>query len=206
MEGAVSVGPRCRFARAAVVALVLGISAAAAGLVPAGEAASGYRSYAEAMVARLPAGVQARPDLEAVLAKELNRYRVAQGRKPLEISPAAVTAARAQALDMLKGNFVGHQSASGYRFAQRVEAFVGETWNAAENAARDRQPGQADARKAQRLFQQWVDSRGHRRNMTSADHEEVSTGVIQSGNHIYAVQIFWKRRATQNGLSAFRSW
>jgi len=169
-------------------------------------ASAGYRAYAEKLVGNLPTGAKARPDLEAYIAELTNHYRRSQKRAPLEIAKTATIAARAQAVDMLKGDFVGHQSASGYRFGQRVAAFVGETEAASENAARDRLPGEADRRKAARLFQQWVDSTGHRRNMLSNDLAEISVGVIQSGNHIYAVQIFWKKRATEGGLSAFRSW
>ncbi|WP_342643145.1 CAP domain-containing protein [Rhodoligotrophos ferricapiens] len=186
-----------------VIALCFGLGFGATDSV---RAASAYQAYAKKLLSNAPDGVRLRPDLEAFLLKTLNAYRKSQGRPALAGSNAATIAARSQALEMLIGNFVGHQSAGGYRFAQRVEAFVGETRASAENAARDRLPGPADETKARRLFQQWVDSRGHRRNMLSPDYEEVSTGVIEVGNHIYAVQIFWTRRATQDGLAAFRSW
>ena len=103
-------------------------------------------------------------------------------------------AARAQAVEMLRGNFVGHQSKSGYRFAQRFEAFAGEDHGRhGENAARDRQSGPVDKAKARALFQQWLDSTGHRRNLLQRDYRYVSTGVVQKGHHLYAIQIFWER-------------
>ncbi|WP_137387659.1 CAP domain-containing protein [Rhodoligotrophos defluvii] len=194
-----------RLPRAAVLLLAFTVSLATSACTTIG-IAGGYRGYAEAMLASLPQGVKLRPDLESVLAAELNAYRKAEGRAPLAASGDAVVAARAQALEMFKGDFVGHESASGYRFSQRADAFLGETASVGENTARDRLPGPVDATKARRLFRQWVDSRGHRRNMLSPDYEEVSTGVIQAGNHLYAVQILWKRRATQDGMAAFRSW
>jgi uncharacterized protein YkwD len=193
---------RCGLIAGLALALVI---SAGPGALPA-QASPGYRAYAEKLVANPPVGAKARPDLEAYIAELTNQYRRSQNRAPLKPVKDATIAARAQALDMLKGNYVGHQSASGYRFGQRVEAFVGETEVASENAARDRLPGEADKRKAARLFKQWVDSTGHRRNMLSRDPDEMSVGVIQAGNHLYAVQIFWKKRATEGGLSAFRSW
>lgn len=191
--------------KAGAVGLAVALMVAGAGIGPVA-ASSGYKAYAERLVAHPPSGATARSDLEAYIGGLTNAYRKSQGKPALALAKDATIAARAQALDMLKGNFVGHQSASGYRFGQRVEAFVGETETASENAARDRLPGEADKRKAARLFQQWVDSRGHRRNMLSNDLAEVSIGVVQAGNHIYAVQIFWKKRATEGGMSAFRSW
>ncbi|MGF7159004.1 uncharacterized protein YkwD [Rhodoligotrophos appendicifer] len=168
--------------------------------------APGYRAYAEGLVKNPPTGASFRPELEVYLADLLNSYRKSQGRKSLNYSKQANVAARAQALDMLKGNFVGHESASGYRFNQRVAAFVGDTHSVGENAARDRLPGSVDNAKAKRLFQQWIDSTGHRRNMLSNSYAEVSIGAVQFGNHLYAVQIFWKKQETQDGLSAFRTW
>jgi uncharacterized protein YkwD len=49
--------------------------------------------------------------------------------------------ARAQALEMVKGNFVGHKSASGHSFSARFEAFADpdQRGDFGENAARDRQ-------------------------------------------------------------------
>ncbi len=61
----------------------------------------------------------------------------------------------------------------------------------AENAARDTQKGEADAGKARRLFQQWVESRPHRKTLLNSGYKFVSTGVVQRGNKIWAVQIFF---------------
>jgi uncharacterized protein YkwD len=61
----------------------------------------------------------------------------------------------------------------------------------AENAARDTQKGEADPAKARRLFQQWVESRPHRKSLLNGDYKFVSTGVVQRGNKIWAVQIFF---------------
>jgi uncharacterized protein YkwD len=61
----------------------------------------------------------------------------------------------------------------------------------AENAARDTQKTPVDGAKAGALFQQWVESRSHRKALRSREYQFVSTGVIQRGNAIWAVQIFF---------------
>jgi len=157
-------------------------------------AAETYRDYALRLVQNPPKGTKFRPDLESYLNSLANGARKKKGKGGLAPSKLLRTAARAQALEMLVGNYVGHRSKSGYRFSARFEAFGGEERGTyGENAARDRQPGAANKAKARRLFKQWIDSRGHRRNLMRHDYRYVSTGVIQRGNHIYAVQMFWER-------------
>lgn len=157
-------------------------------------AAEAYKDYALRLVRNPPKGTKFRPDLESYLNSLASSARKKKNRDGLTPSKLMRTAARAQALEMLVGNYVGHRSKSGYRFRARFEAFGGEErGNFGENAARDRQPGAADKAKARRLFKQWTDSRGHRRNLMRRDYRYVSTGVIQRGNHIYAVQMFWER-------------
>jgi uncharacterized protein YkwD len=158
------------------------------------EAAAGYREDAESLVARPPAGIVIRPDLEGTIDGLANAARASEGRKPLSASPLFKSAARAQAIDMALGDFVGHRSRKGHGFTTRFAAFAGDADRfpaRGENAARDRANGPVDGDKARRLFQQWLDSGGHRRNLLGRNYEMVSSGVIQKGNHMYAVQIFW---------------
>jgi uncharacterized protein YkwD len=153
-----------------------------------------YRAYAEQLIANLPAGARFRPDLEAELNALASGARIKAGRPGLTADPLLLKAARAQAVEMLRGNFVGHQSKSGFRYKKRFEAFAGyEHGDHGENAARDRQSGPVDKVKARRLFQQWLDSRGHRRNMMMYEYRFISTGAVEIGHHLYAVQIFWEK-------------
>ncbi|MGE0211467.1 MAG: CAP domain-containing protein [Parvibaculaceae bacterium] len=165
--------------------------------VPAG-AAPPYRAYAEGLVGGLK-GAKLRPDLEAYLDALAASARRKEGRPPLVSSKLLKTAARAQAIEMLKGNFVGHSSAGGYSFKARFAAFGDPEVNGGygENAARDRQPGDIDKAKAQRLFGQWLDSSAHRRNLMNRNYGLVSTGAVAVGNHLYAVQIFWEKCAPE---------
>ena len=159
------------------------------------QAYESYQDYALRLMRKLPEGAKFRPDLEAYLSGLASTHRTRRDRRPLESHTMLRPAARAQALEMLIGDFVGHESKSGYRFKARFEAFAseGDHGRYGENAARDRQSGPANKTKARRLFQQWIDSRGHRRNLLHRDYRYVSTGVVQKGNHIYAIQIFWEK-------------
>jgi uncharacterized protein YkwD len=155
-----------------------------------------YRAYAERVVAKPPAGVSFRPDIEAALNSLASSNRKREGRKPLKGSTLLRTAARAHALDILKTGDVGHLSARGDRFAVRFEAFGGdedERGVRGENALRGRQAGDTAAAQASHLMKVWLGSSGHRRNLMAYDYRYVSTGVVQNGSTFYAVQIFWQR-------------
>lgn len=177
---------RCTFALAIM-------AVAAIAIVPAAGAET-YKSYASRLIRALPAGAKFRPDLEAVLAQLANNYRQQQGKVPLQPSDLFGVAARAHAADMMVNNFIGHRASTGHNFDSRVRAFTKDITvfpAMAENAAREAQKTAATAAKARRLFQQWVESSGHRRALVSRDYAFVSTGVVQRGNTIWAVQIFW---------------
>jgi|GEM_PF-1273348 len=163
--------------------------------LPAQAAPATYRAYAERLTAALPGGMIVRPDLEAELSALASRARTKSGLKPLVASSRLTVAARAQAADMALGNYVGHFSRRGDRFTVRFAAFAGD-WLArrGENAARDRRSGAVDRVKARRLFAQWLASSGHRRNLMQPWYSHVSTGAVQKGNHLYAVQIFWEKQ------------
>ena len=153
-----------------------------------------YRAYAQKLLAHLPPGVKPRPDLEVYLDQLAVAARRRAGRSPLKPGNAARLSARAQALEMLIGKFVGHSTKSGFQFRDRFTAFAGEGHgDFGENAARDRQPGPVGRAKAARLFKQWLDSAGHKRNLMNRFYTRVSTGVFQAGHHLYAVQIFWEK-------------
>jgi uncharacterized protein YkwD len=154
-----------------------------------------YLEIARSSLKNLPADARIREDLEASIAGQANAYRQAKGIASLQASPRLLDAARAQAVDMMLNGYVGHKSSSGHEFDSRMRAFLGSSImmmpRMAENAARDTQKGEADAGKARRLFQQWVESRPHRKTLLNSGYKFVSTGVVQRGNKIWAVQIFF---------------
>ena len=165
-----------------------------AGASTVGAQAGPYRDYAVQLTQSPPEGSQFRPDLEAALVKLANAYRNAEGRRPLKADAMFQVAARAHAADMMLHNFMGHRASTGHDFDSRMRVFVDDITRfpaLAENAARESQNAPADSAKARRLMRQWIDSRPHRKTLRSQDYAFVSTGVIQRGYVIWAVQIFW---------------
>ena len=162
---------------------------------------AGAKTYLETALGslkNLPADARIREDLEAEIAAQANAYRRSKGIEPLQSSPLLRDAARAQAVDMMLGGYVGHRASAGQEFDSRMRAFLslGNPFSMpqmAENAARDTQKGEADTAKARRLFQQWVESRPHRKSLLNGGYKFVSTGVVQRGNKIWAIQIFWNQ-------------
>ncbi len=154
-----------------------------------------YLEIALGSLKNLPADARIREDLEAQIAGQANAYRQSEGVASLQASPKLRDAARAQAVDMMLNGYVGHKASSGHEFDSRMRAFLGSPVmmmpRMAENAARDTQKGEADSGKARRLFQQWVESRSHRKTLLNSGYKFVSTGVVQRGNKIWAVQIFF---------------
>src|SRR5262249_39396857 len=152
--------------------------------------------YARTLLSKLPGNAGARPDLESYLDKLVSSYRQSKGRKGLIASDLMREAARAQAADMMLAGKSNHTSRAGPSFDARFGAYVEdvELYKArGENAASDRKKGPADESKARGLFALWLASSGHRSNLMKRDYEFVSTGVIQRGEELWAVQIFWSK-------------
>ena len=160
----------------------------------AGTGAKTYLETALSSLRNLPKDSRIREDLEAEIVARANAYRQSKGVERLLASPLLRDAARAQAVDMMLNGYVGHRASTGHEFDSRMRVFLGSPMRLpqmAENAARDTQKGEADAAKAGRLFQQWVNSRPHRKTLLNSGYKFVSTGVVQRGNKIWAVQIFF---------------
>ena len=165
--------------------------------------AADYRAYAEAIAAAPPEGVVFRDDLEAVLDARASVYRKKKRKPSVESSPLLEIAARAQALDMMANGKSGHRSRQGDGFQTRFAAFRPDPamlYHAGENTASDRRRGAADEAKALRLFDLWIESSGHRANLLNDRFDYVSSGVVQRGTELWAVQIFWSRPIKSNML------
>ncbi len=165
-------------------------------LSPAGlaDAAEGYKAFAERMVARPPLGAKVAEDIERAILQSLNSYRASKGRKPLKrASPELIMAARAQALDLMQTNSMGHGASTGHSFESRMRAMMDGAMflpAMAENAARDRRKDVDNAGKAQGLMAQWIKSGSHRKNLTNLSYVAVAIGAVKRGDEVYAVQIF----------------
>jgi len=158
------------------------------------EAGNAYRKYVESLMARPPEGVVFREDLETYLDQLASSYRRSKRRPALAADPALREAARAQAIDMMLAGRSSHRSRTGHDFKARFAAFLSAdntAWVSGENAASDRRKGAVDKARAKRLFQLWIDSTGHRKNLLRDRYVHVSTGAVQRGDEIWSVQIFW---------------
>ena len=165
--------------------------------------AGDYRTYAEAITQTPPDGAIFRDDLEAVLDSKVTAYRKKKHRRALEARPDLETAARAQALDIMALGKSGHRSRNGESFEIRFDAFRPDPekhYASGENAASDRRRGAVDEAKALRLFELWTNSTGHRENLLSERYMFVSSGVVQRGTELWAVQIFWSNPTRSNSL------
>jgi uncharacterized protein YkwD len=139
--------------------------------------------------------VKFRPDLEAYLDGMAAATRRSSGLRPVAPAARMKEAARAQALDMALGGYVGHTSRNGYAFVKRANAYSSYQTNGrrAENAAMNwRTSGSVDQARAKVLFEQWVNSADHRHNLLTPAFAYVATGAVETGNSLYAVQIFWQ--------------
>ncbi len=159
------------------------------------QAYESYEDYALRLIRKIPEDTRFRPDLESYLNKLATEARARRGRGEIDSHTLLRPAARAQALDMLLGDYLSHDSQAGHKFGLRFEAFAGpgDHGRHGENGARDRQKANVGKAKARAVFQQWMDSVGHRRNLMNRDYKFVSTGVVERGHYLYAVQIFWER-------------
>lgn len=156
--------------------------------------AGSYREFADRLNDQPPAGSMYRPDLEERLAALANAYRAEEGKGAVKPDALFQRAARAHAADMMINGFMGHRSSTGRDFQSRISVFIDDPTrlsSVAENAARDTRNTPVDDAKARALFSQWVKSRPHRKALLNRSYQFVSTGVIQKGNKIWAVQIFF---------------
>ena len=159
--------------------------APAVGASPAGApAGSGYRAYAAALLAEPRNNVKFRPDLESYLDGMAAATRRSSGLRSVAAGARMKEAARAQALDMALGGYVGHTSRNGYAFVKRANAYSDYRTNGrrAENAAMNwRTSGAVDQARAKVLFEQWLNSTGHRHNLLNPVFAHVATGAVDSG-------------------------
>jgi uncharacterized protein YkwD len=156
-----------------------------------GQARETYVQYVQRLVEHPQEGMVFRPDLEQYIGQLLLSYR--KGGSALVVAAGLQRAARAHAMDMAINGFVGHKSSNGYGFDSRMRALKGGALFLpvmGENAARERSKGPANQAKAKRLFGQWVNSPAHRKAMINRSFSSASIGVVQKGDHLYAVTIF----------------
>lgn len=153
------------------------------------------------VVLALSAAQAARADSDTEVARALlqrtNELRAASGWKPVVGEPRLVAAAARFARYMAESDRYGHE-VDGRQPTERVMAQGYDPCLTAENiafasSARGFQAGEL----AQRIFDGWVQSPPHRRNLLDGDMTEVGIASAQSarsGRH-YAVQLFGRPKS-----------
>ena len=136
-------------------------------------------------------------DVTRHILQRTNELRAASGWKPLAAEPRLTAAARQFARYMAENDRYGHD-VDGRQPPERAKAQGYEHCLTAENIAFASSTRGFEANElAQRLFDGWVQSPPHRRNLLDGDMTEVGLAVAQSarsGRH-YAVQLFGRPRS-----------
>jgi uncharacterized protein YkwD len=112
----------------------------------------------------------------------VNSERMNAGVPALRYDPSLARAAHAHAADMVAQNYFDHTSLDGRDFSDRAAAAGYQGFATGENIAR----GQENA---EEVMNSWMTSAGHRKNILSANSNEIGVGVEQRtwvqvfGNH-----------------------
>lgn len=120
------------------------------------------------------APVQALPqDGTAELLRLMNEARRKKRRPQLTIDPRLILAAKDQSDSMAKHKYFAHIGRDGSNFQDRMARHGYPQSHSAENLAM--------AQDAQRVFQMWWDSKGHKTNMMHKKYTRV--GVVRTGDY-----------------------
>lgn len=102
------------------------------------------------------------------------QQRAASGLPAFCVHPRLVDAARAHSADMIAQSYFSHTSPSGESFSQRVTRFGYTGWTAlAENIAW----GTGTLGSPETIFNNWMNSSGHRANILNGGLREIGIGV-----------------------------
>ena len=116
---------------------------------------------------------------EKAFCTQINQYRVANGRAPLQVSVSLTNAAKWMSNDMATKNRFGHTDSLGRTFGVRLNAFnYGFPTYRGENIA-------AGYASAASTFAQWRASAGHNTNMLNANYRVIGIGRAYSATATY---------------------
>ena len=159
--------------RAARIAVLAALVAAALGTAPAVAAPCPFEDSAAATV---------EPDqLQDAFACMVNRERRRQGLRSLDVSFRLGTAAVRHAQDMHDQRYFAHDSIDGRTFVDRIRAAgyldgrEDQRWAVGETLAWGSEPASQPAK----LFEALLDSPPHRRVILDAPYREVGIGVVR---------------------------
>ncbi len=113
-----------------------------------------------------------------------NKAREEKMLPPLTVNPTLTAAARAHSANMAKQGQMSHVL-DGKNPAQRVKAAGYRYSRTGENIAMGENVSLA------RIFQGWMDSKGHRENILKPEYREIGVGIARNDKgEIYYTQVF----------------
>jgi hypothetical protein len=118
-----------------------------------------------------------------------NKDRIANGLKPLSLSPQLVEAAQKKALDMLNKDYFAHTSPSGLTPWYWLDKVGYKYSTAGENLAKD-------FLESEYVHDAWMDSPSHRANILNKNYQDIGIAVVEGDINgqktILAVEFFGK--------------
>jgi uncharacterized protein YkwD len=125
----------------------------------------------------LPANAANRTRVEAAAFCLTNKFRAANGRRPLKSNRRLRAAARAHASNMVANHFFSHTDPGGRDALARIKAarYMGrsQNWMVGENIA----SGQGDLGTPRSIVSAWINSPGHRRNLLNRRYRETGLAL-----------------------------
>lgn len=107
----------------------------------------------------------------AIVLARVNEVRAENGCGPLRLSEQLMQAAQRQSVSMSEKNYVYHYTDDGIRLKDRVHATGYVYTLLGENVA-------AGQKTADKVFEEWMTSPGHRANILNCGYEEMGVGYV----------------------------
>jgi len=140
------------------------------------------------------------PTVEQEIHEEINDERVDEGLDPLQRDADLRRVARNHSADMVRQEYVGHESPDGVTPADRLSAAgcsaggenVAQSWvDEPVNVDGKTIVAENETELAAHLVERWMDSPGHRENILRESFAESGVGVVVTDdNRVYATQKF----------------
>ena len=153
-------------------------------------AATGLTGPASAADTPEPAQRQAisQAQFENVLLRRTNLRRAAVGCRPFQAHASLVRAARLHSVRMANRTQLSHRLRGEQTLAGRISGAGYRGWRIlAENIAR------TTTRSPDQVFDAWLRSPGHRRNIQNCELREIGIGVRYGAGQVWATQDFGRR-------------
>jgi uncharacterized protein YkwD len=124
-----------------------------------------------------------RDAFEMEVVRLVNEERTRAGLAPLQIEPGLMQFARERSEDMVARNYLDHRDPqTGETVAHRIQA--------AENVTKLLATTLLSDRNAQRACANWMNSEGHRANITKPDARKTGVGIALGANYVIVTQVF----------------